>query len=119
MKKLLLVFGLVVGSLALTFGQGTELGARFGAVRGGAGVAFDAVLSMGQFNRLHADVGIDFDQGGLYVEVLDDFLYRPLGGEAFYWYVGAGVGLGVFDDFILAVPFEIGLEYKFNIFLSH
>ena len=43
-----------------------------------------------------------------------DFLYKPLGGEAFNWYVGAGPFVGLGDDFILGGVGEVGIEYHFT-----
>jgi len=48
------------------------------------------------------------------VELLWDFLYRPLGGEAFYWYLGAGPSLLFADPFWLGISGEAGLEYRFK-----
>src|SRR5688572_9008741 len=96
MKKLLVLtaFALCSGGI---FSQ--ELGVRVGDVLGN-NIAIDAMLKSGKFNRLHLDVSFGDDKsndndnstanGGFGVELLWDFLYRPLGGEAFYWYLGAG-----------------------------
>ena len=47
-----------------------------------------------------------------------DFIYRPLGDEAFNWYLGAGPFLYIpFDadyDFGLGAIGEIGISYTFN-----
>ena len=51
---------------------------------------------------------------GVGVEALWDFIYRPLSGEAFNWYVGAGPSLFLGDPFLLGISGEIGLEYHFN-----
>lgn len=48
------------------------------------------------------------------LEALWDFLYRPLGSEAFNWYVGAGPYTYIGDPFQLGVVGEIGLEYRFQ-----
>lgn len=113
MKRTLLILAFVLGAVGFSFGQGHEVGIRFGGFADdGVGAAVDYVGPVGDFSRVHADLA--FAGGGLYVDALYDFLYRPLGGEAFYWYLGVGVGLGLNDPFRLAVPFEVGLEYSFN-----
>lgn len=119
MKKLLLIVSIILASY--TFSTAQELGVRFGDVSGGS-VAIDGVFSTGKFSRLHADISFG---NGVGADLLWDFLYRPLGSEAFNWYVGVGPYLGVFDkdsdyegnggtDFNLGVVGEIGLEYRFN-----
>ena len=114
MKKTLLIVAFVLGTVGVSFGQGQghELGVRFGGFTGNNGVALDYAGPVGQFSRVHADLA--FANGGIYVDALYDFLYRPLGGEAFSWYLGVGVGLGLDNPFRLAIPFEAGLEYRFN-----
>lgn len=87
-----------------------ELGVRFGDVSGG-NVAIDAIFSTGQFSRLHADVSFG---NGVGVDVLWDFLYRPLGGEAFNWYAGVGPYIQIDDPFWFGVVGELGLAYTFN-----
>ena len=54
-----------------------EIGVRFGGINGYGGAAVDAVFSGGQFNRIHADLG--FYKGGMGIDALWDFIYRPLG----------------------------------------
>lgn len=121
MKKniagLLVTFVLLVGGFTTSNAQ--ELGLRFGDVSGGS-VAIDAIFSTGEFNRLHADVSFG---NGVGADLLWDFFYRPLGDEAFNWYMGVGPYLGIFDhdngkdhdtDFNLGAVFEIGLEYRFS-----
>lgn len=117
MKKGLLVLAIVMGSILASNAQ--ELGVRFGDVSGG-NVAIDGIFSTGQFSRIHADVSFG---NGFGVDALWDFLYRPLGDEAFNWYMGIGPYLGVFDktksdgtsstNFNFGAAYEIGLEYKF------
>lgn len=117
MKKLLLIVAVIVASY--TYSNAQELGVRFGDVSGGS-AAIDAVFSAGQYSRIHADLSFG---NGVGIDVLWDFLYKPLGGEAFKWYAGVGPYLGVFDkahhdddgtEFNLGVAGEIGLEYRFN-----
>ncbi|MDZ7847608.1 MAG: hypothetical protein U5L96_13040 [Owenweeksia sp.] len=108
MKKLLLIitFSLGLGSLSAQ-----ELGIRFGGVNGGGGAAIDAVFGTGP-SRIHADLGFFNDAIG--VDVLWDLVYRPLGGEAFNWYLGIGPSAVLGDPFFLGAAGELGLEYRFN-----
>ena len=109
MKKLLFITTLLIGFSQIAKSQ--EIGIRFGDALGGK-YAVDGIFALGDFNRIHADLAFG---DGFGVEALYDFLYRPLSGEAFYWYVGAGVSLGsVNDNFKLGIAGEIGLEYHFN-----
>ena len=107
MKKYLLVIIVVAG---FSTASAQELGIRFGNITGG-NVAIDGVFSMGEFSRIHADVSFG---NGVGIDVLWDFLYRPLPGEAFNWYVGAGPYTFIGSNFELGVVGEIGLEYHFN-----
>lgn len=117
-KVILLAFFMIGGAQLLS---AQEVGVRFGNSIG-SNVALDAVFSAGKFSRIHADLAFGHGVG---IEGLYDFIYRPLGGEAFRWY--AGVGLGAFfpsnnweykhgwgNDFMFGFPAEIGIEYKFN-----
>ena len=94
----------------VTFSNAQEIGIRFGEVSGG-NVAVDAVFSTSQYNRIHADASFG---NGFAVDVLWDFIYSPLGGEAFNWYLGAGPYTKIGDPFQLGVVGEVGLEYRFN-----
>src|SRR6478735_10250021 len=107
MKKLLIVFAFIAICSAA---QAQELGVRFGDVLGN-NVGVDALFSAGKFSRIHADVSFG---SGVGVEALWDFLYRPLGGEAFNWYAGAGVSMLIDDPFWLGASGELGLSYTFN-----
>jgi len=108
MKRILIFSLLLIG--ALNTGKAQEVGIRFGDVTGG-NVAIDGVFSLGEFTRIHADVSFG---DGLGIDAIWDFLYRPLGGEAFDWYVGAGPYTFIGSDFKLGAVGEIGLEYHFN-----
>lgn len=114
MKKVVLVLFFAIGALSLS--QAQEVGIRFGDALGN-NVALDAVFSTGEFNRIHADLTFG---NGIGAEALWDFIYRPLGGEAFNWYAGVGPSLFIgdygndVDVFLLGVAGEIGLEYRFN-----
>ena len=109
LKFLALIF------LGVAFSQtvnAQEIGARFGdALGNGNSVAIDGVFSFGKFSRVHADVNFG---SGVGIEALYDFIYRPIGGEAFNWYVGVGASLFLGDPFLLGIPGEIGIEYHFN-----
>ncbi|MCU0377914.1 MAG: hypothetical protein MUC78_06595 [Bacteroidales bacterium] len=109
MKKTLLIA--VFSLLFIGISSAQEIGVRFGNVSGGP-VAVDAVFGLGEFSRIHADVS--FGDGGVGIDALWDFLYRPLGGEAFNWYLGAGPYVNIDDPFWLGVAAEAGLEYRFN-----
>jgi hypothetical protein len=109
MKKLSLIF---IFSVAFFYFSGAqEIGIRFGGVNGGGGAAVDGVFGT-KIGRIHADLG--FYNNGLGIDVLWDFLYKPLGGEAFNWYLGVGPTTSIGDDFWLGVAGEAGLEYQFN-----
>lgn len=108
MKNFLLIVAVVMASY--TFSTAQEVGVRFGDVSGG-NVAIDALFSVGEFSRIHADVSFG---NGVGIDVLWDFLYRPLGGEAFNWYAGVGPYIQIDDPFWFGVVGELGLEYRFN-----
>lgn len=108
MKKIVILALIIFGVISVSNAQ--EVGVRFGDVTGG-NVAIDGVFSLGEFTRVHADVSFG---DGLGIDALWDFLYRPLGEEAFYWYVGAGPYTFIGSDFKLGAVGEIGLEYHFN-----
>jgi hypothetical protein len=109
MKQLILWCSLLIAGVSVSSAQ--ELGLRFGDVSGG-NVAIDGVFSMAQFSRIHADVS--FGDGGVGVDALWDFLYRPLGDEAFHYYAGVGPYAFLGDPFQLGVVAELGLEYRFK-----
>lgn len=109
MKKTLLIAAFSL--FAYCFVSAQEVGVRFGGTNGGGGAAVDAVFGAGA-GRIHADLG--FYSSGVGIDVLWDFLYKPLGGEAFSWYLGAGPTTVIGDDFWLGICGEAGLEYKFN-----
>jgi len=108
MKKILLVSALILSGVFISNAQ--ELGVRFGNISGG-NVAIDGIFSTGEFSKIHADVSFG---NGVGIDVLWDFLYRPINGEAFKWYVGAGPYTFIGDPFQLGVIAEIGLDYHFN-----
>jgi len=108
MKKTLLITLISIAFLNSAGAQ--ELGLRFGSVTAG-NVAIDGIFSTGKFSRLHADLSFG---NGMGADLLWDFIYRPLGDEAFNWYVGAGPYMQIDDPFWFGVAGEIGLEYRFN-----
>ena len=107
-KIILLSILFLFGSTTITNAQ--EIGVRFGEVTGG-NVALDAVFSTSKFSRIHADVSFG---DGVGIDVLWDLLYRPLGGEAFNWYMGFGPYAFLGSPFKLGIAAEAGLEYHFN-----
>jgi hypothetical protein len=108
MKKLILITAVLFATFGYSYAQ--ELGVRFGNISGG-NVAIDGVFGTSKFSRIHADVSFG---DGVGIDVLWDFLYRPVGGEAFNWYIGAGPYVQITDPLWLGVAAEIGLEYRFN-----
>jgi hypothetical protein len=109
MKKL--VFFGVFTFATFCFASAQELGVRFGGTNGHGGVALDGVFGAGP-GRIHGDLG--FYEGGMGVDLLWDFIYKPLGGESFNWYLGAGPTTYIGNDFWLGLTGEIGLEYRFH-----
>lgn len=113
MKKLLLILTLAAATFTLSNAQ--EIGVRFGSFTGNGGVALDGIFATGDFSRIHADVSFG---RGIGIDALWDFIYRPLGNEAFDWYLGAGPFLYIpFDadyDFGLGAIGEIGISYTFE-----
>ncbi|UXP31846.1 outer membrane insertion C- signal [Reichenbachiella agarivorans] len=100
MKKSIVAIAFIIATAIGA--QAQEIGGRVGDL-GGNNVAFDAVFSMGELSRIHADVsfGVDRYNGydnnfGVGVDVLWDFFYKPfsIGGEdGFHWYAGVGPSL--------------------------
>ena len=107
MKKLILVVMVLTLFTGLTHAQ--ELGIRFGDIVGN-NVAVDGVFDF-KGKRIHADVSFG---DGVGLEALYDFIVKPIEGEAFYYYIGAGVFTWLGDPFQLGVSGELGLEYRFN-----
>ena len=108
MKKVISILVVALATFGYSYAQ--EVGIRFGNVSGG-NVAVDAVFGTSKFSRIHTDISFG---NGVGVDVLWDFLYRPLGGEAFNWYVGAGPYTQIADPFYLGAVAEAGLEYRFK-----
>jgi hypothetical protein len=108
MKRSVLLAVFALSFAALVNAQ--EVGIRVGQVTGG-NVALDVVFGTSQFTRLHGDLSFG---NGVGIDILWDFLYRPIGGEAFNWYVGVGPYAFLGDPFQLGVLGEVGIEYRFN-----
>lgn len=108
MKKALFFLLLFIGISTYSFSQ--ELGVRVGNTTAG-NVAIDGVFSLSKFSRIHADLSFG---NGVGIDALWDFLYKPLGDEAFNWYLGAGPYMQIDDPFWLGAAFEAGLEYRFT-----
>ena len=107
MKKLILVLFITAMLTGLATAQ--EVGVRFGDIVGN-NVAIDGVFDF-KGKRIHADVSFG---DGVGIEALYDFIVKPLEGEAFYYYIGAGAFTWLGDPFALGVLGELGLEYRFN-----
>jgi len=108
MKKILMSICILLIGLSMVNAQ--EVGVRFGEVSGG-NVAVDAVFGTAKFSRIHADVSFG---SGVGIDLLWDFIYKPFGAEAFYWYLGAGPYSFLGSPFQLGLAGEIGLEYHFQ-----
>ena len=107
MKKLILVLFITAMLTGLATAQ--EVGVRFGDIVGN-NVAVDGVFDF-KGKRIHADVSFG---DGVGIEALYDFIVKPLEGEAFYYYIGAGAFTWLGDPFRLGILGELGLEYRFN-----
>ena len=108
MKKLIVLASFLCCSY---IGSTQELGVRFGDVLGNT-FALDGMFNTGDFHRIHTDLSFGNDFG---LEVLWDFVYRPFGGEAFYYYIGVGPSI-LFGEgtTLFGISGELGLEYRFN-----
>ncbi len=107
MKKLIILASFLCFSC---IGYSQELGVRFGDVLGNT-IALDGVFATGDFHRLHTDLSFGNDFG---FELLWDFVYRPFGGEAFYYYLGVGPSILFANETFFGISGEAGLEYHFN-----
>jgi len=114
MKRKMTRLVAVIAIISCTYltSNAQEVGVRFGGTNGYGGAAIDAVFGAGEFSRIHADLG--FYKGGVGIDAFWDFIHKPLGGEAFSWYLGVGPSTYIGDDFRLGASGEIGLEYHFN-----
>ncbi len=108
MKKFLLILSLLCMITLPSYTQ--EVGVRFGNISGG-NVALDAVFSTSKLSRIHADLSFG---DGVAIDLIWDFHYKPLGNEAFDWYIGVGPYSFLGNPFELGLIAEIGLEYHFK-----
>jgi hypothetical protein len=108
MKKIVLIIAIVLTTCINSFSQ--EIGIRLGNISGG-NAAVDAVFGTSKFTRIHADVSFG---NGVGIDVLWDFLYKPIGSSPINWYLGVGPYAQITDPFYLGVVGEVGLEYRFN-----
>lgn len=111
MKKILFI--VMLSFTMAGFADAQELGVRFGDTSSGNSFAIDGVFGAGKFSRIHTDVS--FGHRSVEIDALWDFIYKPIGKEAFNWYVGAGPYIIFQDHFELGVAAEVGLEYKFKV----
>ena len=109
MKKLILIVSILFALVTISNAQ--ELGVRFGDSAGGNNVAIDGIFALGSWSRVHGDVTFG---SGVGIDAIWDFLYQPLGGEAFHWYAGVGAFTVLDSYFQLGITGEIGLQYTFN-----
>lgn len=114
MKKIILSFVLVLGSLSFISAQDNAIGLKFGY---GVDLSYQRMLN--DSKRIELDLGLsgfDFDNPALFVTgvyhwVFDLSQLAP----GFKWYVGPGAGLGISDSsFALKAVGQIGIEYNFN-----
>ena len=101
----------IIASLSLTT-NAQEIGIRFGGTNSYGGAAIDGIFGAGEFSRIHADLG--FYKGGMGIDAIWDFLHKPLGDEAFSWYLGVGPSTYIGSEFWFGASGEIGIEYHFT-----
>jgi hypothetical protein len=108
MRKVYLVIVIIL--TAYCYASAQEVGVRVGNVSTGS-VAVDAMFKTSKFSRIHGDFSVG---NGVGIDVLWDFINKPLGPEAFNWYLGAGPYTVIDEPFWFGVAGEIGLEYRFR-----
>lgn len=102
----------VLSFAAANTSKAQELGIRFGdAMANKSSVAIDGVFALGKFSRIHGDISFG---NGVGVELLWDFLYRPIEKSPINWYVGVGPSMYMGTPFALGASGEIGVEYRFK-----
>ncbi|WP_084370384.1 outer membrane insertion C- signal [Reichenbachiella faecimaris] len=114
MKKILVLTVVFVSILSSARAQ--EVGIRLGDVLGND-AAVDAIFSIGDFSRIHADAsfGKQFGESTVGLEVLYDFFYKPVGDvPGLNWYIGVGPSVLIANDLFLGASGEIGIEYHFD-----
>jgi len=107
MKKVVVITGLLLAVGFVSHAQ--EVGVRFGMSTGGP-AAFDAVFSTSEFSRVHLDAS--FGRNSLGVDLLWDFIYRPLGNEGLNWYAGVGPAFWLGNPVEVFAVGELGAEYR-------
>ncbi len=108
MKKIFLISAIILTTSGGIYSQ--EIGVRFGNISGG-NAAIDAVFGTSKYSRIHADVSFG---SGVGIDLLWDFLDRPLGSKSLNLYLGAGPYTQIADPFWLGVAGEAGIEYHFK-----
>ena len=109
-RNLKILIALLLSVVATTTITAQEIGIRGGDLSGG-NIAFDAAILTGEFSRIHADISFGEDIG---IDVIWDFIYRPLVDEALYIYSGVGPYFLFTDPFTMGAAGEIGFEYRFD-----
>lgn len=109
-RQLFFILTLVTGTLLTSNAQ--EIGIRFGGTNSHEGAAIDGIFNSGKFNRIHADLGVY--SGGIGIDALWDFINKPLGDEAFNWYLGVGPSIFIGNSPLFGASGEIGIEYHFK-----
>lgn len=107
MKRILILVSFVCMSYV---GFSQEVGARWGDVVGND-IALDMILRSSASTRMHADLSFGNDFG---LEILFDFVNRPIGKGALSFYIGLGPSMLFTENFLIGLSAEAGLEYHFN-----
>ncbi|MGL1886432.1 MAG: outer membrane insertion C- signal [Reichenbachiella sp.] len=113
-RVILLMLFVCLGVVGAQAQSANEIGIRFGDAAGN-NIAVDGLIGIGEFSRIHADVSFG---SGVGIDLLWDFLYKPVSDTPFDWYVGAGPSLFIGDPFLLGVSGEVGMEYTFDFPMS-
>ncbi|MGY6560689.1 MAG: hypothetical protein ACXITV_01145 [Luteibaculaceae bacterium] len=90
-----------------------EGGLRFGNSAGASGVGLDFTFPIRGKQRFHTNLG--FGNNSFGVAALYNLMFQIEGN--LYFYPGIGLDLGVRnrgENAVLGIPFELGLEYKFQ-----
>jgi hypothetical protein len=121
MKKLLLVFGLVLSSIYSMNAQDISknaIGIRFGD-NSGLGGEISYQRALGENNRLEVDLGIRNSDGADSFKATGIYQWVWNLENKFNWYAGVGGGLGSFkaggasETFFFGAG-NIGIEYNFD-----
>ena len=118
MKKIMLAFILLASSFGFVNAQTSGMQSERNAIglRLGWGAEATYQRALNDKNRIEADLGLEFDGGGLNLAGTYQWVFNLSGlAPGFNWYVGPGVGLGLWDkDFAIGVVGAIGIEYNFR-----